>query len=76
MSLRKVGALWRKRKANGEEFFAGTVSVSGPILIFKNKRRKGQRDPDFIVTQPVDQDTPTEVIPFARGSGGLFQGGA
>ena len=76
MALKEVGALWCKTTENGDDYFAGNVSEAGAVLIFKNKRRGGPKAPDFIVTQPVDQDTPTEVIPFARGSGGLFQGGA
>jgi hypothetical protein len=51
MGLAKVGALWRKKKAGGEEFFAGEVNSPGSVLIFKNKRKSGPRDPDYIITQ-------------------------
>jgi uncharacterized protein (DUF736 family) len=67
MSLKNVGALWRKRKTNGEEFLAGKVTATGGLLIFKNKRKHGPRDPDYIVTQADDQAGNDSILPNNSG---------
>lgn len=79
MALYEVGALWRNRGKNGEEFFSGNISAKGKVLIFRNKNKSGARQPDFKVMQ-ADGATPDrpafsqpetrDIFPFDLGPDG------
>lgn len=64
MALRKVGALWLKEGKKGR-FMSGVFEPEGRegpkfrILIFKNEKKDGPKDPDYTIHQSQD-DEPTE----------------
>ena len=46
----KIGGLWRQESSkDGSVFYSGALSYSSNILIFKNKFKKNERDPDLIL---------------------------
>jgi len=50
--LVKIGALWKRTSANGNEFFTGTVTVDGKlqnIIAFTNKQKTSHNHPDWTV---------------------------
>jgi uncharacterized protein (DUF736 family) len=54
--LIKVTSLWKNQGKNGE-FFSGNFSPNTRIIIFPNKYKRNDNDPDFNVflTQKVDR---------------------
>ena len=67
MALRKVGALWLKEGQNGK-FMSGVFEPDGregvkyDILVFKNNKREGKRDPDYQI-QMREEDGDARVPP-------------
>ena len=52
----KTGALWLKEGKDGK-YMAGEIEVSGEkikIMVFKNRYKKTDIQPDYIVQRPVD----------------------
>lgn len=45
----KIGGLWKKESADGVVFYSGNLSYSSNLLIFKNKFKRSERDPDLIL---------------------------
>lgn len=45
----KLGGLWKKEAKDGTVFYSGNLSYSSNILIFKNKFKRTERDPDLIL---------------------------
>ena len=45
----KIGGLWKKEGKDGTVFYSGNLSYSSNILIFKNKFKRSERDPDLIL---------------------------
>lgn len=46
----KIGALWTKKNANGDEYFSGEIVVNGrpvKIVVFKNERKTTEKHPDY-----------------------------
>ena len=46
----KVAALWLKTNENGEKFFVGSLNDDVSIFINKNKFKKADNQPDYIMT--------------------------
>ena len=65
MALRKVGALGLKDSKKGGKFMSGILELEGRggpkvrILVFKNEKKSGDKDPDYTIHQSED-DEPTE----------------
>ena len=45
----KIGGLWKKEGKDGVVFYSGNLSYSSNLLIFKNKFKRSERDPDLIL---------------------------
>lgn len=45
----KLCGLWKTEDKDGGIFFSGKLSYSSRLLVFKNKFKKGEKDPDLIV---------------------------
>ena len=45
----KIGGLWKKEGKDGTVFYQGGLSYSSNLLIFKNKFKRSERDPDLIL---------------------------
>ena len=45
----KIGGLWKKESKDGTVFYQGNLSYSSNILIFKNKFKRNERDPDLLL---------------------------
>lgn len=41
-----AGGLWIRKSAKGETYMTGTLG-GVKVLIFKNKRKRNERDPDY-----------------------------
>ena len=49
-NLVKITGLWRQESSkDGSVFYSGSLSYSSNLLIFKNKFKKNERDPDLIL---------------------------
>jgi len=50
--------LWENRTRAGELYFAGTLSPSAKILIFMNRRKSAENQPDYLlyVAAPQQRD--------------------
>ncbi|MDQ5987357.1 MAG: hypothetical protein CSYNP_03097 [Syntrophus sp. SKADARSKE-3] len=53
MSLKKIGALWKKEDKNGNEYFSGNLDLgvlgNVSLAIFPNKNKEGEKQPDFTI---------------------------
>jgi len=45
----KIGGLWKKESKDGTVFYQGGLSYSSNLLIFKNKFKRSERDPDLLL---------------------------
>ena len=45
----KLGGLWKKEAKDGTVFYQGNLSYSSNLLLFKNKFKRTERDPDLIL---------------------------
>lgn len=45
----KIGGLWKKESADGTVFYQGGLSYSSNLLLFKNKFKRSEKDPDLIL---------------------------
>ena len=45
----KLTGLWQNTDKNGNTYYAGNLSPTVRLLIFKNNFKQGERDPDLIV---------------------------
>jgi len=45
----KIGGLWKKEAKDGTVFYQGGLSFSSNLLLFKNKFKRSERDPDLIL---------------------------
>ena len=49
--VKKIGALWLKKKENNQKFLAGEIEIVAgiktKIAILKNKRKKNEKQPDY-----------------------------
>ena len=45
----KIGGLWKKEGKDGTVFYSGNLSYSSNLLLFKNKFKRSERDPDLIL---------------------------
>lgn len=45
----KIGGLWKKESKDGTVFYSGNLSYSSNILLFKNRYKKSEKDPDLIL---------------------------
>lgn len=78
--LIKVTGLWKKEPKDGKDgaFYQGRIGIGANVLIFKNKFKRGENDPDLILyvgkaTEPKaeaarekfpDEEIPDSEIPF------------
>lgn len=44
-----LGGLWLNRSQSGEIYMSGRLGLGGKILIFKNRKKKSDNDPDYYV---------------------------
>jgi len=55
----KIGALWLKEDKNGKKYMSGEIELNGEkvnILIFKNKYKKKDSHPDYIIKKSVNKN--------------------
>lgn len=45
----KLTGLWKQQSKNGDVYYSGSLTYSTNILLFKNKYKKSERDPDLIL---------------------------
>ena len=53
--LKKIGALWLKKGANGT-FMSGTVN-DAKVLVFKNNYKEEAKHPDYVIYEPAEEST-------------------
>ena len=44
----KLTGLWKTTTRNGGEMLRGHLGASARLLIFKNDRKRGEQDPDYV----------------------------
>ena len=68
----KLTGLWRKESRDGGVFYSGKLGYNASLLIFRNKHKRSEKDPDLVLylaksekkeKQLEDPDPDTEV-PF------------
>ena len=42
--------LWSKKDKNDNEYFVGKLTYSTRLMVFKNKNKKLEKDPDYYIT--------------------------
>jgi len=58
--IEKVGVAWTRTFKNGKEGLK--VSINREIYIaFKNLKKKGEKDPDFIIVKFIDEPQTPQV---------------
>ena len=45
----KLGGLWKQEAKDGSVYYSGSLTYSTNLLMFKNKFKKSDRDPDLIL---------------------------
>ena len=45
----KLCGLWKKEAKDGTVFYQGKLSYSSNLLLFKNKFKRSEKDPDLIL---------------------------
>jgi len=65
----KIGGLWKKTTENGTHF-SGPFGYAANLLLFKNKYKKSEKDPDLIlyiapkVEKKKEEESKDDDIPF------------
>ena len=60
---RTVIALWKKKSKEGNDYMSGVVDLgavgSSNVVLFPNKKKKGETHPDFYgkLSQPIIEET-------------------
>lgn len=54
--LIKLGAFWKRQKLNGEEYLSGSKFDRGRLVMFRNKYKKDDKHPDWILYIGEDRD--------------------
>ena len=67
----KLCGLWRKEGKDGEPFYSGKLGYGVNVLLFKNKFKKADKDPDLVLylaeaekKDKVKAEEKTEEVPF------------
>jgi len=67
----KLAGLWRKEGKDGEPFYSGKLGYGVNVLLFKNRYKKVDKDPDLVLylaeAEKKDRAKPeekTEEVPF------------
>jgi len=67
----KLTGLWKQTGKDGEAYYSGKLGYSATLLIFKNKYKKKDSDPDLMAyvgeakkTAPAEENGGAEVEPF------------
>lgn len=76
--LVQIGALWKNENKDGETYLSGTFGAA-KLLVFKNKWKKGEKDPDYKIfvgrrvrkeegdeKKEVPAETPAEELPVIQ----------
>ncbi len=45
----KLTGLWKNTDKNGQAYYAGNLSPTVRVMVFKNNFKQGERDPDLVV---------------------------
>jgi len=45
----KLTGLWKQQSKSGDVYYSGSLTYSTNLLMFKNKFKKSDRDPDLIL---------------------------
>lgn len=64
--------LWARKDKNGVEYFTGKLTYTTRLMVFKNKRKNSEREPDYYITisknerdnQSDNQTGSGNIIPF------------
>jgi uncharacterized protein (DUF736 family) len=53
----EVGCFWIKESAKGTKFLSGKIDGIGSVVVFKNKNKKSDKQPDYRVlrSQPKEK---------------------
>ena len=68
----ELGALWLKRKADGEPYFTGSISLDGGatkvgVVVFKNRHKNAETHPDYRILKSKPKAAPKpDDYPFAN----------
>jgi hypothetical protein len=55
--LMQVSGLWKNKSANGEEYLQGKLSANVRILIFRNKYKTADNQPDYqMYFAPIERE--------------------
>lgn len=46
-NLIMLSGLWLNKSQSGEKYMSGSMGIGGKLLMFKNKNKKGDTDPDY-----------------------------
>ena len=66
----KLCGLWRKEGKDGEPFYSGKLGYGVNLLLFKNKYKKADKDPDLVLylaeaeKNRAKPEEKTEEVPF------------
>jgi len=58
MALKRIGSLWRP-KPGGKAALSGSLDFLGEsvrIIVLKNEKKHGDRDPDFVLYRSLDDE--------------------
>jgi len=74
MDLKKIGAMWFRKSKNGNEYFSIQLDSKQKYIAFKNKNKKEDKHPDWIIylagqnEKQIEQKQPEfqseETLPF------------
>ena len=67
MDMIKITGLWKKEGKNGV-FYAGSLGYGAQVLVFQNKYKKGENDPDLQMFIAEKQEKKASGKPFPESS--------
>lgn len=45
----KIGGLWKQQSKSGDVYYSGSLTYSTNLLLFKNRYKKSEKDPDLLL---------------------------
>lgn len=58
----KLCGLWRKKAKDGTDYLMGNLSYSSKIMIYPNKYKKTEKDPDYHLSVVPNEKEVNEVV--------------
>ena len=67
-SMLNLCGLWSRKDRNGIEYYIDQLTHSTRIMVFKNKKKTTDKEPDFYITLCKSEPKPAQQLSTTEGS--------